>query len=351
MQLFDRILGKFTHDIGIDLGTANTLVALNDYGIVFNEPSIVAINNQTKEVLAVGKEARHMIGRTPSHIVSMNPLQDGVIYDFDSTEAMIRYFIQKVHKNYPKMFNIPRPRVLIGIPSKITEVEVRAVIDAANSAGARKVYVIEEPMAAAIGARLPIEEANGTMIVDIGGGTTDIAVISLGGIVVDNTIRVAGNEMDQAIVEYIRYKYNLLVGEKMGEDIKIQIGTAMALKKREEIEVKGRDLISGLPKVIRLSNVEVREAILPVLNRIADAVVEAIEKAPPEIISDLLDDGIMLTGGGALINGIDRFLSMRVKTPVSIVDDPLMTVVKGTQILLGEIELLEKVQLKHDEIF
>lgn len=350
MKIFDRILEKVTYDIGIDLGTANTLVALKGYGIIINEPSVVAINKKTNEVLAVGVEARHMIGRTPANIVSLNPLQDGIITDFDTTEAMIRYFINKVHKDFPKLFLLTRPRVVIGTPSKITEVEVRAVVDAATSAGARKVYIIEEPMAAAIGSRLPIESAGGNMVVDIGGGTTDIAVISLGGIVIDNTIKVAGNEMDQAIIDYIKNKYNLLIGEKMAEDIKIEIGSAIPMKEKMVVEVKGRDLITGLPKVIEVSSIEIREAIISVLEKIAEAIKEAVEKSPPEIIADLIDKGIILAGGGALIYGLDRFLEKRLKLPIVVLDDPLLMVARGTEILLDEIELLEKVKVIHDDV-
>jgi rod shape-determining protein MreB and related proteins len=350
MKIIDRILEKFTYDIGIDLGTANTSIALRGYGVVFTEPSVVAINKNTNEVLAVGNEARHMIGRTPSYIVSINPLRDGIINDFETTEAMIRYFINKVHSDFPKMIKIVKPRLVIGVPSKITEVEVRAVRDAGLSAGAREVYIIEEPMAAAIGARLPIEDATGSMIVDIGGGTTDIAVISLGGTVVDNTIRVAGDEMDEAIVMYIKNKYNVLIGEKMAEDVKIEIGSAVPQKEKIEVEVKGRDLLSGLPKIIKISNMEIREAISEVLEKICDAIKEAIEKTPPEIIADLLSRGVYLAGGGALINGLDVFLSKRLKIPMVVVDEPMLAVVRGTEILLNEIDLLEKVKLAYDEL-
>ncbi|MBD3362108.1 MreB/Mrl family cell shape determining protein [Candidatus Dojkabacteria bacterium] len=347
---FDRFLEKITYDIGIDLGTANTLVALKNFGIVIHEPSVVAVNKNTNEVLAVGLEARHMIGRTPSYITSVSPLRDGIITDFDITEAMVRYFLNKVHRDFPKFFNISRPRLVIGVPSKITEVEVKAVVDAGISAGARKVYIIEEPMAAAIGTKLPIENATGNMIVDIGGGTTDIAVISLGGIIVDNTIKIAGNEMDEAIVNYIRNKYNLLIGVKMAEDIKIELGSAIPQKKEETIEVKGRDLVTGLPKVIKFTSVEVREAIMGEIEKITEAIKEAIEKTPPEIISDLLEKGIILTGGGSLIRGLDKFLEKRLKLPVLTVEDPMASVAKGTEILLDEIDLLEKVKVEHNDI-
>jgi rod shape-determining protein MreB len=338
-----------THDVGIDLGTANTRILVKGIGEVIYEPSVVAINKRSREVMAVGMEARRMIGRTPGDIIAIRPLRDGVISDFDTTEAMIRYFIRKVHKEYPKIFNIIKPRVVIGIPSGITEVEGRAVIDAALSAGARKAYIIEEPMAAAIGSRLPIEDASGSMIVDIGGGTTDIAIISLGGVVVDNTIRVAGDEMDRQLVNYIREKYNLLIGEKQAEDLKIAIGTAVPQKEEEVREVKGRDIKTGLPKRVKVSSEEVREALLVIIRQILQAIRDAIEKSPPEILSDLLDRGIVVAGGGALIKGIDKYFEDNLDTPVVISEDPIMSVVRGTEILLDEIELLEKIQVKDNE--
>lgn len=350
MSLFESIWPLVTHDIGIDLGTSSTLVTLSKQGVIINEPSVVAINKTTGKVLAVGAEARRMIGRTPANIVAIKPLKDGVISDFDSTEAMIRYFIYRVYEEYPKMFKLTKPRVVIGIPSSITEVEGRAVIDAALSAGARKVYIIEEPMAAAIGARLPIDDASGSMIVDIGGGTTDIAVISLGGIVVDNTIRVAGNEFDQAILDYAKNKYNLLIGQKMAEDIKIAIGSAVPQKEEGEIEAKGRDIITGLPRIIKLSGIEVREAMAKTLDEIGDAIKEAVEKTPPELLADLLDRGITMAGGGAQIPGIDKYLEDRLNIPIIIAEDPATCVVRGTKILLEEIELLERIQVTGEDI-
>ena len=343
-------MSLITHDIGIDLGTSTTLIAVKGQGVVINEPSVVAINQQTRKILAVGLEAKRMIGRTPANIIAIKPLDDGVISDFDSTEAMIRYFIYKVYEEYPKMFKITKPRIVIGVPSSTTEVEVRAVIDAAKSAGARKVYIIEEAMAAAIGARLPIDDASGSMIVDIGGGTTDIAVISLGGIVVDNTIRIAGNDLDDAILNYVKNKYNLLMGQKMAEDIKIAVGSAAPYKDEVDIEVKGRDLISGLPRILKISVGEVREAMIPVLEKIAEAIREAVEKTPPEILADLLDRGITLAGGGALIRNLDKFLEERLKTPVIIAEDPIKAVVRGTETLLDEIDLLERVKLSGEDI-
>ncbi len=346
-MFIDRLYSQFTYDIGIDLGTATTLVAVRGKDIIIKEPSVVALNKQTGEILAVGTEAKHMIGRTPSHIVAISPLEDGVINDFGSTEAMIRYFINRIHTQFPKWYLLQRPRVVIGIPSKITEVEVKAVVDAAKSAGARKVYVIEEPMAAAIGAALPIENALGSMVVDIGGGTTDIAIISLGGIVVDNSIKIAGNEMDLAIVDYIKQKYNILIGKKMAESLKIEIGTAIPSKIKESVEIKGRELLSGLPRAVEITSNEVYEAIFPILNKISEATKEAVEKTPPEIISDLLDRGIYLTGGGALIRGLDQFLQKNLRIPVIVVDDPVSCVVRGTQILLDEIDLLEKIKIDY----
>jgi len=350
MSMINNLLPMVTHDIGIDLGTATTLVCISKKGIIYNEPSVVAINKNSGKVLAVGYEARRMIGRTPANIVAIKPLKDGVISDFDSTEAMIRYFIYKVYEDYPKWLKLRRPRVVIGIPSSITEVEARAVIDAATSAGARKVYIVEEPMAAAIGARLPIDDASGSMIVDIGGGTTDIAVISLGGIVVDNTIRVAGNELDDEILNYVKYKYNLLIGQKMAEDIKIAIGSAIAQKSETDIDVKGRDLITGLPKIIKMTSIEVREAMSRVIERIADAIKEALERTPPELLSDLLERGVTLAGGGALIPGVDKYLEERLKIPIIIAEDPITCVVRGTEILLEEIELLERIQISREDI-
>lgn len=350
MVIFNKVLPAITHDVGIDLGTTNTIVSVRGYGIVVSEPSVVAIKKDSKKILAVGEEARRMIGRTPASIVAVNPLKDGVISDFDSTEAMIRYFIHRVYDEYPKIFKIKRPRVVIGIPSSITEVEGRAVIDAATSAGARKVYIIEEPMAAAIGAGLAIDDASGSMVVDIGGGTTDIAVISLGGVVVDNTVRIAGNEIDDEILSFVRNKYNLQIGLKFAEDVKIAIGSVKPLKKEREVEVKGRDLVTGLPKIVTLSSIEVREAMLKVIDKIVDAIKEALEQTPPEILSDLLEKGITLAGGGALVEGIDRYLEEKLQTPVIIADDPLTCVVRGTSILLEEIELLERLQISDQDI-
>lgn len=350
MNILDSIWGMFTNDIGIDLGTANTMVTLGSKGIIIKEPSVVALNKKTKQVLAVGSEARRMIGRTPSNIIAVRPLSDGVISDFDTTEAMIRYFIQKAHKDDKRALKIPRPRVVVGIPSVVTEVEARAVIDAAHSAGARKAYVIEEPMAAAIGAGLPIEDASGNMVVDIGGGTTDIAVISLGGIVVDKTVRIAGDEMDEEIVNFARHKYNLLIGVRTAEDIKIAIGSAEPLKKEKEFDMRGRDLVTGLPKTIKVTSVEIREVLMKPLNQIIEAIKDAIEATPPELLSDLLEDGITLAGGVALLRGIDKYLSKQLKTPIKIADDPISCVVRGTGKVVKDIDLLSKVQVVGEDL-
>lgn len=350
MQLLDKLWGFFVHDIGIDLGTANTMVALKGKGIIIKEPSVVAYNKNTKQILAVGEEARKMIGRTPSNVIASRPLSDGVISDFDSTEAMLRYFIRKAHEGDRHSIKIPRPRVVVGIPSVTTEVESRAVTDAALSAGARKAYVIEEPIAAAIGAGLPIEDASGSMIVDIGGGTTDIAVISLGGIVVDKTIRIAGVEMDEEIVNFARHKYNLLIGERTAEDIKIAIGSASPLKKEREYKMRGRDLVTGLPKTINVSSVEIREVLMRPLGLIIDAIHDAIESTPPELLSDLVEQGITLAGGCALLRGIDTLLTKRLKTPVNIAEDPISCVARGAGKVLEDISLLNRIQVMGEEI-
>ncbi|MBX6773299.1 MAG: rod shape-determining protein [Chloroflexi bacterium] len=332
----------FSHDIGIDLGTANTLVLVRGKGIVINEPSVVAINKRTKKVLAIGAEAKRMVGRTPANIVAVRPLQDGVISDFDITEQMLKYFIGRVHSQFGL---IPRPRVVIGIPSGVTEVEKMAVHDAARNAGAREAHLIEEPMAAAIGAGLPVTEATGSMIVDIGGGTTEVAVVSLGGIVVSRSIRVAGDEMDQEIIQYARQKHNLLIGERMAEEVKIAAGSAYPLPEERMVTLRGRDLVTGLPKSIEVSSVEIREAISGSVAQIVEAVRTTIEETPPELVSDLMAHGIALAGGGALLAGIDERLSHETKMRVYRAEDPLTCVVRGTGEALEEIEILHKVEV------
>jgi len=350
MKFFDSLWGLVTYDLGIDLGTANTMVYMRNHGIVVSEPSVVAIEKRTKTILAVGKEARQMIGRTPANIVAIRPLKDGVISDFDTTQAMIHHFIHKAHNYFGKGIKIPRPRVIVGIPSSVTEVERQAVIDAAKTAGAREVFIVEEAMAAAIGAGLPIEDASGSMIIDVGGGTTDIAIFSLGDIVVDKTMKIAGDEMDEDIINYIRSKYNILIGERTAEDIKISMGSAMPMKKEKKMNVQGRDLLTGLPKSIDLSSIEVREAIMNSISIITESIKDAIEETPPELLKDLLTTGVSLTGGGALIRGLDAFWAKELNIPINIVEDPLSTVARGTALMLDHIDLLERVQKSWEEL-
>lgn len=335
-------LGLFSHDIGIDLGTANTLVLVRGKGIVINEPSVVAVDKRTKRVLAIGAEAKRMVGRTPANIIAVRPLKDGVISDFDVTEQMLKYFIGKVHQ---QLGLIPRPRVVVGIPSGVTEVEKMAVHDAARNAGAREAHLIEEPMAAAIGAGLPVTDPTGSMIVDIGGGTTEVAVISLGGIVVSRSIRVAGDEMDQEIVLYARQKHNLMIGERMAEEVKIAVGSAYPLAEEKLVTLRGRDLVTGLPKSIEVSSVEIREAISGSVAQIVEAVRSTIEETPPELVSDLMAEGIALAGGGALLAGLEERLSHETKMRVYRADDPLTCVVRGAGESLEEIEILQKVEV------
>jgi rod shape-determining protein MreB len=335
-------LGLFSHDVGIDLGTANTLVMVKGRGIVIDEPSVVAIDRVTKKVLAIGAEAKRMVGRTPSSIIAVRPLKDGVISDFHVTERMLHYFIRAVHERFG--FGIPRPRVVIGIPSGVTEVEKRAVHEAAINAGAREAYLIEEPMAAAIGSGLPIMEASGCMIVDIGGGTTEVAVISLGGIVVSTSIRVAGDEMDQEIIAYARQVHNMVIGERTAEEIKIQAGSASSLEEEGTVEIRGRDLATGLPKAVEVSTVEIRDALSGPIAAIVEAVRATIEETPPELVADLMFKGIALAGGGALLRGLDRRLQQDTRFPVYVAEDPLTCVVRGCGEVLEETRMLSKVQ-------
>jgi rod shape-determining protein MreB len=334
------LLGLFSLDIGIDLGTANTLVYVRGRGIVINEPSVVAIDKKSKKVLAIGSEAKEMVGRTPGNIVAIRPLRDGVISDFDVTEQMLHYFIDKVHRHM--LLRIPRPRVVVGIPSGVTEVEKRAVNDATLSAGAREAHLIEEPMAAAIGSGLPVSEALGSMIVDIGGGTTEVAVTSLGGIVVARSIRVAGDEMDEDIINYCRQKYNLLIGEQMAESVKIQAGSAYPLEQELMVSIRGRNLISGLPEAIDVSSVELREALRNSVGIIVDTVRQAIDETPPELISDLMEHGIALAGGGALLKGLAQRLTEETKMRVYVAEDPLSCVARGAGMVLEDFDLLAK---------
>lgn len=337
--MFDNVLGFFSNDIGIDLGTANTLVYVKDHGIVLREPSVVAVQQGTKKVLAVGDEAKRMLGRTPGNIVAIRPLKDGVIADFEITEAMLRHFISKVH-NRRRMV---RPRVVIAVPSGITEVEKRAVKDSATHAGAREVYLIEEPMAAAIGVGLPVQDAAGNMIIDIGGGTTEVALISLSGIVFSRSVRVAGDELDESIINYMKRAYNLMIGERTAEEIKIKIGSAYKLEKETNMEVKGRDLVAGLPKTITISSQEVREALLEPISTIVDSVRITLERCPPELSADLVDRGLILAGGGALLRGLDRLLQEETGLPVHVAEDPLSAVAEGTGKALEELKFLKAV--------
>jgi len=332
----------FSRDLAIDLGTANTLVFAKGNGIVVNEPSIVAINKLTNEVEAVGKEAKEMLGRTPGNIVAIKPMRDGVIADFKVTEKMLTYFIHKAHNR--KM--LVRPRIVIGVPSEITPVEKRAVQDSAYRAKASEVHLVEQAMAAAIGAGLPITEPSGNMVVDIGGGTTDIAVISLSGIVYSRSVRVAGNEMDDAIMHYLKRKFNLLIGERTAEQIKIEIGSAYPLDKPLKMEIKGRDLIEGVPKTLTIEDSEIREALSECVDTIVNAIRVALERTPPELSADISDRGIVLTGGGALLKNLDMRIREETGLPVSIADDPLASVVLGTGKMLSDFKLLRKIAVE-----
>ncbi len=332
--------GIFSKDLGIDLGTANTLVFVRNRGVVISEPSVVAIERNSRKPLAVGAAAKRMVGRTPADIVAVRPLKDGVIADFEIVEAMLRYFINKVHDQFVLM---PRPRVVIGIPSGVTEVERRAVEDAAINAGAREAHLIEEPMAAAIGSGLPIQEPIGCMIVDIGGGTTEVAVISLGGIVVSRSIRTGGDEIDEAILQFARREYNLSIGERTAEDTKIQAGSAHAMPEERVVNLRGRDLVTGLPKSVEVNSKELREAISGPVSQIIEEVKLCVEETPPELVADVMDIGITLAGGGALLYGLDQRLREETRMPVHVAEDPLTCVVRGTGKVLEEIEAMSKV--------
>ncbi len=340
-MIFDGLLGRIGRDMGVDLGTANTLVYVRRAGIVIREPSVVAKRVEDGQVLAVGEEAKRMIGRTPGDIVATRPLRDGVIADFDTTAKMLSYFIRKAADG--RMWI--RPRVVVGIPSGCTEVEKRAVIDATIQAGARDAYLIEEPMAAAIGAGLPVSEPVGSMVVDIGGGTTEVAIISLGGIVTARSIRVAGDELDEAIIQYARRAYNLLIGERSAEEIKIAIGSAFPGREESAVDVRGRDLVSGLPRTVRMTSAEIREAMAEPVQQVVDAVKQTLERTPPELAADIVDRGIIMAGGGALLRGIDRLLAEETGMPVSLTDDPLGAVVMGTGRALEELDTLKKVMI------
>ncbi len=340
-MIFDSIIGMFSNDMGIDLGTANTLVLSKGEGIIINEPSVVAIKSDRhgrQRILAVGREAKEMVGKTPGDIKAIRPMKDGVIADFDITEKMIRYFIEKAHKR--KAFI--RPRIIICVPYGLTQVERKAVKESALSAGAREVYLIEEPMAAAIGAGLPVKEPQGSLVVDIGGGTTEIGVISLGGLVVSKSIRVAGDKIDNAIIDYIKKKYNLIIGDRVAEEVKIEIGTAMPLDEPLKMTITGRDQVGGLLNTITVTSEDIYEAMKAPIKAITEALKDVLEQTPPELAGDIIENGIVLTGGGALIRNLDRYLSEAVKIPVFIAEDPLLAVAKGTGRVLEEIEILQQ---------
>jgi len=343
-MIFNSILGWFSNDLAIDLGTANTLVYVKGKGIVLSEPSVVAVRKDGRggnRVLAVGREAKMMLGRTPGNIVAIRPMKDGVIADFEVTEAMLRHFIRKVHNRR----SLVRPRIIICIPSGVTQVEKRAVRESAESAGAREVFLIEEPMAAAIGAGLPITEPTSNMVVDIGGGTTEVAVISLAGIVYSKSVRVGGDKMDAAILQHIKRKYNLLIGERTAELIKTTIGNAYPTDKVETMLIKGRDLVSGIPKTIEIDSDEIRESIQEQVDAILEVVKVALEQTPPELAADIVDNGIYLTGGGALLEGLDRLLREETSLPISVTDDPLSTVVLGSGKALDNLDILKEVMI------
>jgi len=360
--MLDYLFGLLSYDVAIDLGTANTLVHVKGKGIMIREPSVVARHRKTKQILAIGEEAKKMLGRTPATIEALRPLKDGVISDFDATEAMLKHYILMVHESGKLIPRVPKPRVVIGIPSGVTEVERRAVQEAALSAGARQCWLIEEPMAAAIGAGLPIDDAGGVMVVDVGGGTSEIAVISLGGIVQNKSIRVAGDEMDEAIIHFVRLKYNILIGERTAEEVKIGLGNAHAdafknpsFAKASEGEqtkpgpkfmvVRGRDIESGLPRSLKISSDEIREALMPILRQITQAAAELIEETPPELVADILERGIVMAGGGSMIAGIDKLLSEETRMPVYITDDPMTAVVRGCGKVLEDMKLLQRVKV------
>jgi len=339
--MFNNLFGIFSKDVGIDLGTANTLVYVKGRGIVINEPSVVAINQKTGQILSIGQEAKKMVGRTPGHIIASRPLVAGVVSDFEVTEQMLKFFIDKVHR---ESFSIlPRPRVVVGIASGVTEVEKKAVEDATRNAGAREVYLIEEPMAAAIGIRLPVQEAAGNMVVDIGGGTTEVAVISLGGIVVSRSLRVAGDKLNEDIIQYARDEFNLLLGEKTAEDIKLDIGSVYPLEEILKTTMRGRDLVTGLPKEVIVEDSQIRKALSRSIKTLINAIKGSIEETPPELVADIMERGIFLVGGGSLLRGLDQLMTDQTEMPVKLVEDPLTAVVRGTGMVLEDIDALREV--------
>ncbi len=340
--MFSRLSNFLSNDVAIDLGTANTLVFIKGSGIVLDEPSVVAIDQSTRKIYAVGRDAKAMLGKTPKHIAAIRPMKDGVIADFEITEMMLREFIRKSQQR--KLFI--RPRIVIAVPSGITEVEKRAVRDSAEHAGARDVYLIAEPIAAAIGVGLPVDKPSGNMIIDIGGGTTEIAVIALDGIVANSSIRVAGDEMDEALVNYVKRTYNLLIGEQTAENIKMKIGSAAKLENELEIEVKGRDLVAGIPKNLKLTSQEIRDAMSEPLSQIVEALKNALEQTPPELAADIVDRGIVLTGGGSLLKGLDTLLKEQTNLPINLVDDPLRCVVLGAGKILDNVHMYERILMQ-----
>ncbi len=344
-MILGKLFGFFSEDLAIDLGTSNTLVLALGRGIIIREPSVVARHRKTKKVLAIGREAKKMIGQTPPLIEALRPLQHGVIADFDAASAMLENYIRLSRQKKNFLFDLAKPRVIIGIPSGVTEVERRAVWEAALESGASEAYIIEEPMAAAIGAKLAIDEARGVLIVDIGGGTTEIAVISLGGIVINRSIRIAGDEMDEAVASYLRLKYSLLVGQASAEEVKISIGSSYPSKNEKQAVIRGRDLERGLPKSIRVSSSEIREALAPIINKIIDEIKEIIEETPPELLGDIMEQGLVMAGGGALISGIDKTIAEAVKIQVRVAEDPLTCVVRGAAKVLENKKLLDKVKV------
>lgn len=345
--MFDKFYQLFSNDIGIDLGTANTLVYVRDHGIVINEPSVVAVNQKTGQVVALGSQAKQMLGRTPGHVVAIRPLVDGVISNFEVTEEMLAYLISKANKISKKTV---RPRVVVGVPSGITNVEVRAVYDAAKNAGAREVHIVEEPMAAAIGIKLPVKDPVGSMIIDIGGGTTDIAVISLGGIVRSKNLHIAGDRLNDDIITYIRDEFRVLVGERTAESVKIAIGSAKKGPSPMEAIIRGRDLVTGLPREVVVTDSDIREAMSASIIGLVDAAKEVLETTPPEVLSDVMGRGIILTGGGALIRGLDELLSQTLHVPVYISNDPLTAVARGAGAILEDMENFKEVLIEHENV-
>jgi len=346
MKFLQNFYRSFSNDIGIDLGTANTLVYLSGKGVVINEPSVVAVNQKTGQIVAIGVEAQKMIGRTPEHIKAIRPLVEGVVSDFEVTEEMLAYYINKADKMVKKMF---RPRVVIGVPSGITNVQTRAVYDAAKSAGAREVFIVEEPMAAAIGIRMPVHDASGSMIIDIGGGTTDVAVISLAGVIQSKSLTMAGDKLNADIISYFRDEFKILIGEKTAEDVKMKVGSALPLEEPIETGVRGRDLVTGLPREVVVTDSDIREAIMPSLKILIDGVRQVIENTPPEILSDIMGRGIVLTGGGSLIRGLDIVLQKVSKMPIYVAEEPLTAVARGTGIILQDFEKYKDVLVKNDD--